>query len=192
MTALDKLQRSTTDKFIFSHSGAKLGLGYPASSIEDIAVSLGRICRFAGHCTRFWSVLQHSMIVADLCQPKDKPAAYLHDSCEIMLGDIPTPFKLPEMKTLENKLLASIFEEHLTQEQIDDFHAGGYARIKAADQEAFVGEVYVVGNQALRSIVPERSKKAEKLVRKYLKYSFDDLLRPDGNAVLDFIRKAAK
>jgi len=128
--------------------------------------------------------------VAELCQPEDRPAAYLHDAAESMLSDIPSPFKVPEMKELENGLLKRILADHLSLEQRIDFLNEGHARIKAADEEAFAGEVWVVGGKAHRELMPDRSPRAEKLVRKYLrKYSFDDLLRPDGLAVSDFVRK---
>lgn len=189
--ALDKFQRENTGSFIFSHSGARIGLDYPAISIEDMAVSLGRLCRFAGHCLRFWPVLLHIFVVYDLVCEEDKVGAMLHEGGEPLIGDIPTPFKIPEMKSLENRLLMQVLNTHLTDEQKLSWVNGGYARIKAADNEAFVGEVWTVGSKALRTLVPNRSRRAENLVKMYMKeYPVDECLRPDGTAIIEFIRRA--
>ncbi len=47
------------------------GLGYlimeyPPLDIRTVALTLGRICRFAGNCKTFWPVLLHSLVVAHL------------------------------------------------------------------------------------------------------------------------------
>lgn len=179
--------------FIFSHSGQQIGPGFPALSIEDMAISLGRICRFAGHGLKFWPVLLHSMVVQDLVCEEAKGVALLHDGAEALFSDVPTPFKNKPLKEMENTILENIFFQHLSEKDYTAWlnNPDIWKMIKIADTEAFVGEIYVVGTKALRSIYTERSPKAEKLVRKYLKkYSIDDYLRPDGLAVIDFIRRA--
>jgi 5'-deoxynucleotidase YfbR-like HD superfamily hydrolase len=179
--------------FIFSHSGQKIGPDFPAISIEDIAVSLGRIARFAGHTQRFWSVLQHSFVVADLLPEEARGCGLLHDGSEAILSDIPTPFKNSGMKKLEAKLLQGIMAAHLSSERYKAWKTNPdiWKLVKIADTEAFLGEIYCVGTKALRDLYTERCPRAEKLVRKYLrKYEVEDYLRPDGLAILDFIRKA--
>jgi hypothetical protein len=178
--------------FIHTHSGQKVGPGYESPSVEDIAVSLGRICRFAGHGLRYWPVLLHSMIVADLCPVEYRGLALLHDGAEAMISDIPTPFKSNEMKELEKKLLNSILLQHLTPESYSSFKtkSDDWKIIKLADEEAFLGEVWCVGTKALRDLYPDRCPQAEKLVRKYLrKYKVDDYLNSEGTAIIDFIRR---
>ena len=178
------------DAFILTRSGKKAGPAYPAPPIEDIAISLARLCRFSGHCLRFWSVLQHSMIVEDLVSQGDKRAALLHDSCESALNDAPSPFKTPETQHMEHRMLMRIFSEYLTPEEQYTWVDGGYKRVKAADEEAFLAEVHVVGTPALREKYPDRSPHAEGLVRKYLKqYPITDLVNSEGTAVLDFCRR---
>ncbi|MDX6479698.1 MAG: 5-nucleotidase [Gaiellaceae bacterium] len=66
--------------------------------ICDIAQALANQCRFGGHCRRFYSVAQHSCLVADLvgAQGGDKTArlwALLHDAPEAYLSDLPHPMK---------------------------------------------------------------------------------------------------
>lgn len=56
--------------------------------IGDIACGLSRICRYYGQLRQFYSVAQHSLIVASLVEPQYRLAALLHDASEAYLGDI--------------------------------------------------------------------------------------------------------
>lgn len=79
--------------------------------LADIAHALSLICRYGGHCRQFYSVAQHSLIVAAAVQ-QEFPAerdlvlhALLHDATEAYVGDMVRPLKLsmPEYKALENR-----------------------------------------------------------------------------------------
>lgn len=68
--------------------------------ILDIARALAMQCRFAGHVKAFYSVAQHSVLVANqvaretINWPHDSVlAALLHDASEAYLGDITRPMK---------------------------------------------------------------------------------------------------
>lgn len=68
--------------------------------IKDIAHALSLICRYTGHCERFYSVAEHSVNVSYVVQryaPSGRPAlflhALLHDAAEAYCNDIARPVK---------------------------------------------------------------------------------------------------
>ena len=75
-------------------------------AIEDIAHGLAYQCRFNGQTCEFYSVAQHSLVVASLVTPELRLAALLHDAAEAYLGDMVKPLKvlLPEFGAIEDKV----------------------------------------------------------------------------------------
>lgn len=65
--------------------------------IRDIAHALSMLCRFGGHCIRFYSVAEHSVHIARWLYPRH--GAYvalcglLHDGTEPYVTDVPRPLK---------------------------------------------------------------------------------------------------
>jgi uncharacterized protein len=111
--------------------------------ILDIAHALSNICRFTGHCREFYSVAQHSVMVAELLwnQHLDYEmalAGLLHDASEAYLIDVARPVKhSPDFefyRTAEAKL----------QNVINDcFNCDGYKnQIKGADSIMLATEAY--------------------------------------------------
>lgn len=82
--------------------------------IEDIAHSLSLQCRYAGHCVRFYSVAEHSVLMARwLLDNVDARTAFhglLHDAPEAYVVDVPRPLKpfLSNYKEAEAKVWSSI------------------------------------------------------------------------------------
>lgn len=91
-----------------THSGRQY---YPADPhpadvlIGDIAHALSMQCRFAGQCSRFYSVAEHSVHVSRLVPPEHQLAGLLHDATEAYLHDLTRPLKqlLPEYRVLEDR-----------------------------------------------------------------------------------------
>lgn len=81
--------------------------GFP--SLRDIGGGLGRQPRFAGGGVDTWyPVLCHTATVAALCPVRSRPYAWLHDAPEGVLGDMPKPWKTPEIEAREAHLLYRI------------------------------------------------------------------------------------
>lgn len=84
-------------------------LDSPVFRIDDIAHALGQIARFNGHGKFFYSVAEHSCLVAKLMQELDLGdplEGLLHDATEAYLSDVPSPFKalLPEWQAVDKRL----------------------------------------------------------------------------------------
>jgi 5'-deoxynucleotidase YfbR-like HD superfamily hydrolase len=83
----------------------------PDICIEDIAHSLAYQGRFAGHANEFYSVAQHSVLVARAVPHPYALWGLMHDASEAYLCDIPTPLKdylSPKYKCLERKWMEAI------------------------------------------------------------------------------------
>ena len=82
--------------------------------INDIAVSLSNICRFAGHLSHFYSVAQHAVLCSMLVPQEFAFEALMHDATEAYCQDIPAPLKrlLPDYKRMEEKIDAVIREKY--------------------------------------------------------------------------------
>lgn len=59
--------------------------------LEDIAHQLSNTCRFSGACDPYYSVAEHSVLVARMCT--QSKAGIMHDAAEAYLWDIPRPAK---------------------------------------------------------------------------------------------------
>ena len=87
--------------------------------IEDIAHGLSNVCRYGGQCKEFFSVAQHSTLVAasilrDNGSWDEAKWGLLHDAPEAYIGDIVAPLKVQEEYTFyreaEDNLMEAIAE----------------------------------------------------------------------------------
>lgn len=98
--------------------------------IDDIAHSLSLQCRYNGNCKRFYSVAEHSCLLADYVEhtppwprtgvpndtnfaarARDALTALMHDAAEAYIGDLIRPVKhrMPEFKQLESLIEHCVF-----------------------------------------------------------------------------------
>lgn len=79
-------------------------------NLDDIAHALGMVCRYAGHCTRFYSVAEHSVLLSYTVDPQHALWALLHDAAEAYIGDVVRPLKheLPGYLVAERRLEEAI------------------------------------------------------------------------------------
>jgi hypothetical protein len=130
---------------IETRSGKYLNLSNPNTEdivLSDIAYGLTNTCRFAGHCSRFYSVCEHTLLVSylmgqDGLSPLLCYAGLHHDDTEAYLGDVTTPLKslLPEYKVIEARLRYTIIAA-LSADQIGMFAGLVSEEVKAFDKYA--------------------------------------------------------
>lgn len=97
------------------NSGRSFDLANPRDSIltiQDIAHSLANSCRFSGHCDKFYSIAEHSVMVSYLIEPEFAFDGLLHDVSEAVLGDVTTPLKklLPDYNKIEVEIETVLFK----------------------------------------------------------------------------------
>ena len=115
---------ASSDGIFNTATGAEIHLLHPKPEmfiIEDIAGTLSKICRFGGHVSAFYSVAQHSVIMAAMAPQAIKKEALFHDASEAYLGDVIKPLKVilgRRYENLEKAFTAAIskkFKPHLQQ-----------------------------------------------------------------------------
>lgn len=101
--------------------------------IEDIAHGLAHVCRFGGHCKRFYSVAQHSVFVSYRC--RNALQGLLHDATEAYLGDMVRPLKysMPDYLVAEERVWRAVCARFGLPLKLD-------ADVKYADNVALMTE----------------------------------------------------
>lgn len=126
---------SVYDGLFNTASGIKVNIHNPDVStiyIDDIASALSKICRFGGNINQFYTVAQHSLLVAALAPKELKLEALLHDASEAYIGDVIKPLKVVlgnAYSVIEDRFMDTISERFgLDQEKLK--------AIKQYDKEA--------------------------------------------------------
>jgi uncharacterized protein len=103
--------------------------------IVDIAHALAHSCRYGGHCERFYSVAEHSVLCSRVVPPWDALAALLHDAAEAYVVDIPRPLKpyLAGYKDIELRVWRAIAMRYGLDEKLP-------ASVKLADNAVLLAE----------------------------------------------------
>jgi hypothetical protein len=113
------------DLFIETNDGEAFYFDRSPFKVIVIASALSKLCRFGGHSTSFYSVAQHSILVADIManlKLGDPFEGLMHDATEAYLCDIPSPWKvlLPDYKKWEGILEARLRTQFKLPAKITD------------------------------------------------------------------------
>ena len=107
--------------------------------IIDIAHALSMQCRYAGHCIKFYSVAEHSVLVSRSLPPELRLWGLLHDASEAYLVDVPRPIKpyLRGYAEMEDRVMEEVAERY----NLDHPHRGYIPTlVKRADARILVDE----------------------------------------------------
>lgn len=128
--------------------------------IEDIAHGLSLHCRYGGQIPKHYSVAQHSVLVSELCDPKDAFWGLMHDAAEAYIGDIISPVKrmLKDFSKVENYFMSVICEKYKMKREMPP-------SVKVADMNAYLLEEHDLrgNNYWPGGIVPPWVKRVERL-----------------------------
>jgi hypothetical protein len=122
-------------------------------SLIDIAVALSRQPRFAGHCRRWWSVLDHTLFCSLLARYAMKQplpsrelelAVMLHDAHEAITADVPTDVKTPALRVQQDLLDADIYDTYFS-DGYPSYITDWLPEVKRIDRRALVAEAHVLG-----------------------------------------------
>ena len=173
----------------YSYTGQRITRDEGCLTLLDIAVGLGRVCRYGGGSTQFWPVLLHSFIVADLVPPELEAYGLLHDMTDVLFSDIPKPFKTVETLALQHR----IHNRQLLNFGLPLLGEDDEERVQVADTRAFIGEKGILAPAAMVKALPGRDQEAEDLTRYYFQsYPIEALVNADGQPVQVFIARARR
>ena len=115
------------DAWVNTYTGKKFSFVNPRPEdicIEDIAHHLSNICRFNGAVREFYSVAQHSILVCNHVNEKNKAWGLLHDAAEAYISDLPSPIKqlsgMYNYRIIENAILECVAERFGLLKEIPD------------------------------------------------------------------------
>lgn len=149
--------------YIFTQSKGKFYFENPSDYFSEISAldfyhevgyALNNVCRYAGHCTQFYSVLSHTLlgvkvleqyqqVILRIIQDKipipdiERHVVWrslmtcwlLHDASEAYLGDVPSPLKglLPDYREIEKSVQSGIEEKFY-------YHNSGDINVSGLDE----------------------------------------------------------
>lgn len=103
--------------------------------VRDIAHALANMCRYGGHCLRFYSVAEHSVLMARAVSKEHRMWALMHDASEAYIVDVPRPLKrfLAGYKVAETGVMQAVCLKFGLPFEMPD-------EVKAADEAILFAE----------------------------------------------------
>jgi hypothetical protein len=162
-------------------TGEYLTLDGGAPSLQALAHGLAQMPRYAGQTLFHWYVADHLVVCAKIAKnwmlgwpDRLQLHALLHDAHEAMTGDIPVPFKTPDMKELQKALDGRIYGRF----GLPSLTPMECVAVKAIDEEALLAEAAVVcPPRTYDKIIYERGHEANpflvKLVEEHMHAGFE-------------------
>lgn len=121
-----------SDPYTETYSGNQLYFLNPTVDmveLDDISNGLSKICRYSGGITEFYSVAEHSVLLArkvwELTEDIEQTmTALYHDAAESFAMDLPRPIKkcCPDYMEIEDKLTKVIFSKFNIQPMTELVH----------------------------------------------------------------------
>lgn len=155
-------------------------------SVQDIVSSLSKICRYNGHVPHFYSVAEHSVLVAEHLAQNGHGAlmcltGLLHDAAEAYVGDMVRPLKRhPDFGSTHQEIESGISERIHTV-------LGGYyphpEAVHLADKAVYEWEVDNIRTGLVRGLEPPMAAKLFMTAFRLLSASADAELLANDNYV---------
>ena len=127
--------------------------------IEDIAWALAHLCRYNGHCSKFYSVAEHSVLVSQVLKGTGHElCGLLHDGTEAYCADVPRPLKrmLTGYAEIEQGVWVAVASRFGLPEQMpEEVHAADNA-VLWAEKPILMGDAHAwsdVGTPAVVGII---------------------------------------
>lgn len=155
------IQTNHSDTKVFDYNNPRV----EDICIKDIASALSKQCRYNGLINNFYSVAQHSCILAELASPANKFVALMHDATEAYTGDIPRPYKrkYPVLRQAEDEIWELIAEKYgLPKEIPQEVHDLDH-RILGDEMDVLFDENQFPWDNVGILIIPWEWQKAERL-----------------------------
>ncbi len=169
-------------------TGTRVSPDVGVPTIEDMAINLPRICRFAGNGWEWFPVGLHTFVVCDLLPADLKAYGLVHDGPEGVGSDVPSPVKCDLVAAQEDRIFGRILRYY----DLPQLTAAQAHRLKIADTIALWAEVWTYGPPQLREVYPQRLPTVEKLTQEYARlFPPLDCIRRNGTFAQEFKRRWA-
>lgn len=171
--------RLRDERCLLTFSGKEFQLQAPDPEqieIADLAHGLAYQGCFSGQTRYFYSIAQHSMLVAQLVAPQHRLAALLHHGAAAYLGEMPQTLRqlMLEYQFVEKKIMAAIGEKF----GVADFDTPAIERAhqvaRATEQRDLLYQTPEAGHHP-ESLAPI-PRRIEALPPEEVKYLFAELL----------------